>query len=283
MSFWRGKGFNESIYDSDYNITDAPLWVNACGEDYVENMNSDYIVDRPKGRNDYQILYVKDGYGDFLLDGKRVRVEKNQIVIYRPKEYQWYRYRGDSKTIVYWIHFSGYMAGELLQKYRLTESLIPLKKEFPMFESTVNRLITELRNEFRTDICPAIFQTMLVKLANFLSEQSDLTAESAGKLERIKNMMEQSISGDIAIKDYADEFGCSEVHFIRLFKEHYGVTPLQFNRNKRIEKAMHLLESTELPIKDIALSTGFENAYYFSRMFKKITTVTPSEFRNQFE
>ena len=73
----------------------------------------------------------------------------------------------------------------------------------------------------------------------------------------------------------------SEVHFIRTFKQTYGITPNQFIINKRLEKAMHLLESTNLPIKDIAVSTGFANSYYFSRTFRMKTTITPSEYRKQ--
>lgn len=282
MSYWRGKGFKENIFDSDYNIISRPLWINACGEDYVEQMNADYIVDRPEGRSDYQMLYVKEGFGFFLLDGKTVKVGQNQIVIYRPGEHQQYRYPQSEKTVVYWIHFSGRDAAALLQKYRLTESLISLNSEFPAFESTVNKMLTELRNEFAEDICPAIFQTMLVKLANFISEQTKINSVAISQLERICDMMEQNISSNISVRDYAEKCELSEVHFIRIFKRHYGITPRQFIINKQIEKAMHLLESTNLPIKDIALSTGFANSYYFSKTFRLRTTVTPSEYRKQF-
>ncbi len=282
MSFWRGKGFNDNIYDSDYEINDYPLFVNACGEDYVEKMSSDYIIDRPLGRNDYQMLYIKEGYGEFLVDGKVVKVEKNHIVIYHPHHPQWYRYPGNGKTIVYWIHFSGSAVAELLKKYNLIKPLLILSSEFSLFESTVNRLLLELRNEFAADICSSILQTMLVKLSNFIKENSGEMGQASSKLERIRNMMEQNISSDLNIADYSREYDVSEAHFIRIFKDRFGVTPLHFIINKRIEMAMHLLESTELSIKDIALSTGFDNSYYFSRMFKKLATVTPTDYRKQF-
>lgn len=281
MAYWRGRGFKENISDSDYEILSQPLWINACGEDYVEHMFSDYIVDRPQGRNDYQMLYIKEGSGDFLINGKTVTAGENQIVIYRPNEPQFYRYPNDKRTVVYWIHFSGRDVEKLLKKYRITGSIISLNEKFPNFEHTVNRMINELRNEFAEDICPAIFLTMLVKLANTISEQNKTKSISITKMERIHEILEQGISENVSISEYAEQCEISEVHFIRIFKQLYGITPNQFIINKRLEKAMHLLESTNLPIKDIAISTGFANSYYFSRTFRMRTTLTPSEYRKQ--
>lgn len=281
MSYCRGKGFKENISDSNYEILSQPLWINACGEDYMEHMISDYIVDRPQGRNDYQMLYIKEGNGDFLIDGKMVTVGENQIVIYRPKEPQFYRYAKDKKTVVYWIHFTGSDVDKLFKKYRITDNLLFINESFPNFEHTVNRMMNELRNEFAEDICPAIFQTMLVKLSNTISKQNKNEGVSKAKMERICEVLEQSISKNISISEYAEQCEMSEVHFIRTFKQSYGITPNQFIINKRLEKAMHLLESTNLPIKDIAVSTGFANSYYFSRTFRMKTTITPSEYRKQ--
>ena len=121
MSYWRGRGFKENISDSNYEILSQPLWINACGEDYVEHMISDYIVDRPQGRNDYQMLYIKEGNGDFLIDGKTVTVGENQIVIYRPKEPQFYRYAKDKKR---W--FTGFTLREAMLINFLKNTVLPI-------------------------------------------------------------------------------------------------------------------------------------------------------------
>jgi len=65
----------------------------------------------------------------------------------------------------------------------------------------------------------------------------------------------------------------------QLFRAEFGVSPLHYLIQKRIEHARRLLESTALPVQEIAGASGFHNPYYFSRMFKKITGISPSSCR----
>ena len=76
------------------------------------------------------------------------------------------------------------------------------------------------------------------------------------------------------------EISClSKDHFIRLFKKELGTTPLQYINQKKIEKAQLLLISEELAVKEIAFQLAFEDYSYFNRLLKKITGVTPQEYR----
>lgn len=78
----------------------------------------------------------------------------------------------------------------------------------------------------------------------------------------------------------------SSDHFRRRFKKEAGTTPTSYLINLRIEHAKQLLghrETTGLPIKDIALTCGFSNPYYFSRLFKERTGLSPSDFRDSFK
>ena len=76
------------------------------------------------------------------------------------------------------------------------------------------------------------------------------------------------------------EISClSKDHFIRLFKKELGATPLQYINQKKIEKAQLLLISEELAVKEIAFQLAFEDYSYFNRLLKKITGVTPQEYR----
>lgn len=68
-------------------------------------------------------------------------------------------------------------------------------------------------------------------------------------------------------------------HFIRLFKKELGTTPLQYINQKKIEKSQLLLITEEIAVKEIAFQLAFEDYSYFNRLFKKITGVTPQEYR----
>lgn len=76
------------------------------------------------------------------------------------------------------------------------------------------------------------------------------------------------------------EISClSKDHFIRLFKKELGTTPLQYINQKKIEKAQLLLITEDLAVKEIAFQLAFEDYSYFNHLFKKITSVTPQEYR----
>ena len=68
---------------------------------------------------------------------------------------------------------------------------------------------------------------------------------------------------------------------IRIFKKHYNVTPYTYHSSVRIREASRLLETTDLPIKDIAFQLGYSDEHYFSASFKKQMGITPSEFRRK--
>jgi AraC-like DNA-binding protein len=89
----------------------------------------------------------------------------------------------------------------------------------------------------------------------------------------------ENYNQNINIDDYAASRGMSVSWFIRNFKKYTGSTPMQFILQKRICNAEALLLNTEYNINEIAQIVGYDNSLYFSRMFKKIKGISPSEYR----
>ncbi len=73
----------------------------------------------------------------------------------------------------------------------------------------------------------------------------------------------------------------SKFHFLRLFKAVFGFSPYQYIQHLRIQKAKTLLQKTNIPIYQIAIELGFQNATSFSRLFFKKTNYYPNYYRNQ--
>jgi len=72
----------------------------------------------------------------------------------------------------------------------------------------------------------------------------------------------------------------SKYHFIRIFKETLGISPMKCLLRIRLANAKDLLGRTELSIGDIANAVGYENALTFSRVFKNSEDISPTEYRN---
>jgi two-component system response regulator YesN len=91
--------------------------------------------------------------------------------------------------------------------------------------------------------------------------------------------MRENHQRKITLEEIAQNCCLSVYHFSHLFKKEVGISFLDYLNKIRIEKALYYLDTTDYTVKQIAVQVGFQDANYFSRMFKKSTGVSPSEYR----
>lgn len=70
-------------------------------------------------------------------------------------------------------------------------------------------------------------------------------------------------------------------YFSRVFYQSTGIRPLAYIHEKRIERAQYLLATTEMSYEEVATAVGFDNLPHFSKVFKKVTSLTPGQYRQQ--
>lgn len=91
--------------------------------------------------------------------------------------------------------------------------------------------------------------------------------------------MENNFRRNISLKELADMAFYSPRHFARVFKQNYFFTPAEYLLNLRIKQASRLLKDESKSMVQVAEESGFSDSNYFSRVFRKKTGQTPSEFR----
>ena len=94
-----------------------------------------------------------------------------------------------------------------------------------------------------------------------------------------KRFIENEFSKNISLDDIASEAFFSKFHFIRLFKNHYGITPYQYLKEIRIAKAKSLLRAG-MTAREVCNSVGFDSITSFTGLFKRITGLSPVAFQN---
>lgn len=94
-------------------------------------------------------------------------------------------------------------------------------------------------------------------------------------------ILETSGARDLDVRQVARSVGTSVSHLHRLFKEALGTSPLRYGREHLIRQAKDALGSTSLPCREIAQRLGYDDPLYFSAVFKRITGVSPREFRKR--
>jgi AraC-like DNA-binding protein len=100
--------------------------------------------------------------------------------------------------------------------------------------------------------------------------------------ERILQFMNEHYA-TITLEELAKKFGYSPQQIRRIIKKHSGYSFITALQHKRINRALHLLQSTDLSIKEIAEMVGLESPEYFSRRFKYERGVTPTEYRKNIQ
>ena len=98
-------------------------------------------------------------------------------------------------------------------------------------------------------------------------------------VEKAKNYISTSYSYPITVEDVAAYVGISRSHLYRSFQTYQQQSPKEYLSNFRIKQACRLLKETNLSVSTVAYSVGFENNLYFSKAFKKLMGMSPSEYK----
>ena len=259
-----------------------PLIVGSCGT-YRLKTKERLPTWRPKGRLDYQLLYVASGKAHFFFGNEEQIVTAGHMVLYLPKQEQHYEYYAKDKPEVYWVHFTGGNVKNMLRSYGLTDD----KRVFccgsgldyqNLFRTMINEL--QMCKENYEEVLETYLRLIFIMLKRYFANatKSD-NARVVEEIDKATMYFNEHYSEDISIDEYAQNNHVSVSWFIRNFKQCTGSTPMQYILSKRIYNAEILLHDSTYNVTEIAEIVGYDNPLYFSRIFKKVKGISPSEYR----
>jgi AraC-like DNA-binding protein len=103
------------------------------------------------------------------------------------------------------------------------------------------------------------------------------------RMLRSRDAIDRAYALPLDIPKLAEVASVSEAHFIRTFKATFGETPHRYLQRRRVERAMFMLRESDRSVTDICMEVGFSSLGTFSRTFRDIVHVTPSEYRSREE
>lgn len=119
-------------------------------------------------------------------------------------------------------------------------------------------------------------------ISKFLETAEIKTNNRDIRISKSLQYIHENINKDISVSGLSNIACLSEDHFIRLFRNEMGYTPLKYINLKKIEKAQLLLLTTDTPIRDVAFELSIDNISYFNRIFKQYAGKTPGEYRSEY-
>lgn len=101
------------------------------------------------------------------------------------------------------------------------------------------------------------------------------------QIKKALELIESNYHKDISLDEISETLNISPYYFSKLFKENQGEGFIEYLTRKRIDKAKLMLTDPEKSIKEIGIACGYSDPNYFSRIFKKSTGMTPSEYKEK--
>ena len=259
-----------------------PLIVGSCGTYRLRTLER-LPTWRPRGRLDYQLLYVASGKTVFYFNGEPKEVAAGHMVLFQPKQEQHYEYFAVDRPEVYWVHFTGSDVRNILKHYD-----IPLDRHviYSGSSTTYAYLFKEMIHELQT--CRTGFeellemylrQIFLLVQRSWEERKPTVSSYLQEEIDYARKYFNEHYNEDISIEEYAQSRGMSVSWFLRNFKQMTMKSPMQYILTIRINNAVSLLETTDYNVTEISTIIGYDNPLYFSRIFKKQKGVSPSDYR----
>ena len=104
-------------------------------------------------------------------------------------------------------------------------------------------------------------------------------SETAWKIEQSIAYMMRHLDEPLQVATLAAQANISASHFFALFKRQTGCAPIDCFIRLRMQHACRLLDETVMSVKEVAATLGYDDPFYFSRIFKSVNRVAPSEYR----
>ncbi|MCQ6956406.1 AraC family transcriptional regulator [Mucilaginibacter sp. JC4] len=256
-------------------------------KDYPNNRAHpvDHILTWDKGRilNGYYIVFISRGEG--VLETARTEsatIKAGTCFFLFPGI--WHRYKPNARSgwEEYWVGFNGNFPTGLVNsgilnpdnpfvEVGLNEDLLSL---FHLLIKTVSSVEPGYQQ-----IATGITLQML-GIINAASKYRSLSITSESRLmSKAKFMLQETIDRPVNMEEFVRELPMGYSKFRKLFKSKCGISPNQYHLNLRLDKAKEMMITTNLSVNEIADQTGFDSIFYFSRVFKKKTGLSPRNFR----
>jgi AraC-like DNA-binding protein len=235
-------------------------------------------------RDYYLIHYCTGGRGIYYVEGVNYELSEHDGFLILPD--MPIVHRADSKEPwdLCWVAFFGKKIEELLKQANLGKNnLIFHYDRDDYLETCIHNIYDESRGRKNIAIINGYFYLFMGRIISDYQDKKKhpkTRTDGFSHFDGAVNYLRRNIQRYVTVEEIADnlQIGTSQVY--RIFKTHTGISPQQYIINMRMQKACTLLAKTDLTIKDISEWLHFEYQSHFTKLFKKFSGYTPSEYRN---
>ncbi len=191
-------------------------------------------------------------------------------------------YAAQGKCSFTFVHFAGAQSQELYEEIERSVGNLISMSDPNVLHETIGEMLSCMRSERRMNEgeASALIYGMLMKL---LEQSGASCAGGIGNpvMDRAIAYIQNHLADHLSVEEIAASAGYSPSYFSHVFAEETGLSPYQFVVKSRVEQSQKLLKTTRLTVQEIAFQCGFNSAANFCYTFRKLTGVSPHEYRKR--
>lgn len=251
-------------------------------------MPKGYISDVSIITEDYHITLPIENPPPIVLENKDFEFGRNKIIIFNPNVEVFCKKNDTATSRYYTITIKRKFLNEVAEDMGFDKKILFTNVENP-FSNNIRQAILNFKQEIdnhgnsssmmKDSFSIQIAATILREIqSNFNNRDFTYTVGDC-YVKRAQEFIDEFYNSDITIIDICREIHISPYHFIRLFKKKVGMTPHEYLLNLRIDNAKKMIKINEESIMIISKKCGFINNAHFSTTFKRLTGLTPVEYK----
>lgn len=236
--------------------------------------NDNYFVERDN-YNNYLIVLIKKGAMTIRYNNQEVQASKNTLVFLNC--HQPHMYQANENLVFEWFHFSGIASQHYFDfLFEKNGCIFLIENNFVIPECMGQILQMSKKGNVNEHFISMNINKIMYELNEISNETRDIQEKI---IKQAITFIENNFYSEINLKALAQYVNLSLFHFSRVFKQYTGYSPYEYIINFRINYAKKLLQNTNLSIKEISVTVGFNSDTHFMTTFKKHTNLTPKQFR----
>jgi len=237
---------------------------------------------RKKGIGENILIYCIDGSGSIQIGDKINQLAPNSYFVIPAHEPHAYWASEQSPWSIYWLHFSGERSHCFAEFFgRINSIEKSLDSRIDDRVKLFNEILTVLESGFSNENIDYANLCLASLLASFFYIEAFRAAkgfQSSNPIDQSIFFMQNNINKFLKISDISSHVNLSESHLSKIFRNKTGSSPLDYFINLKMQEAIRLLTNQSLRIKEVAFRLGYNDPYYFTRIFTKHIGSSPASF-----
>lgn len=229
-------------------------------------------------------IYCLEGAGWLTTGNKTYDVDKGMAIFCDQKAPHAYGSNGLNPWTILWVHFTGpfvdYFSNALHAKAQCTTLSIGYHTHIVQYMKHILKLLDTPDEPLKRRTAYSYLKVCLCEVLMHVQENRSKNITANAYVDQSILIMEQYLHHSLSLDELCHAIGLSKYYFSRQFKLATGLPPMTYFNRLKIQKASHLLVTTDDRIQEISAHLGFSNPYYFSETFKQFTGFSPREYKH---